>query len=152
MAYWCLYRGSSRIQIMKTEFRVKVRNILFADSWSFLLCMMGGVLLGASVILSPLFALLMPLVLAAIFWRVSLIKSTIAQGRIVTAIIDRKRFVKGEWLVYYTFNACGKDYQKRAAIVSFGLPIEVDEALPVVYDPKKPERAFMPKLYGARKV
>lgn len=122
--------------------QAKIGKILFTDFLSFVLTLASIASL-IFIVSIPLLLLWLPL----LWWRVSLIKRTLENGTAVTGLIAERLFIRGEWIVWYVYQADGQKYRARNAVIAFKLPFQRMEQVTVVYDPEQPERAFLPILY-----
>ncbi len=127
-----------------------IGKILFKDYFSVLLLLACVI----SIVISKVYGIsifLLILWLPLLIRRVGLIKKTIETGEITQGILASKHFFRGEWTIWYVFMVGDQVYKVRNFVIAFKLPFREKDWVSVAYDRQKPQRAFLPVLYAARK-
>jgi len=124
-----------------------VWRVLHTDYWSFLL-LFSVIVTGFFVPAQP-FLVLPLLVLLTVFnlLRVRLIRRTFETGSSTEARVVGRSFSRGLWTATYEFEVEDRTVKANDDYLSFRMPIEIGDRYPVVFDPQRPERAFLKPFF-----
>lgn len=127
-----------------------VARVLRTDYWSFLL-VVGHLLAPFLAVGMPLVGVpalvLLPVVLVA---RVRAIRRTFATGATTEAVVVGRGFSRGLWTAAYEIQVDGRTLEVKDDYLSFRMPIEIGDRFPAVYDPARPERAYLEPFFQAK--
>ena len=75
-------------------------------------------------------------------------KRLILSGKTTTGVITESYFVRAFWQVNFEYEVHGEKQKGSHGIISFRKPAEVDDQVPVHFDPEDPEDCVIPHLFS----
>lgn len=120
-------------------------RVVWTDYWSFLLF-----LLTASCTVFFFFILTIPLALLSGYFlikRTQMIRDVFGKGVAVTALITKKRFTRGEWLLCYRYSYDGIVYERGNYILKLWIKLRQGDSAEVYINPAQPKQAFLSQFY-----
>lgn len=120
-------------------------RVVWTDYWSFLLF-----LLTASCTIFFFFILTIPLALLSGYFlikRTQMIRDVFGKGVAVTALITKKRFTRGEWLLCYRYSYDGIVYERGNYILKLWIKLRQGDSAEVYINPAQPKQAFLSQFY-----
>lgn len=120
-------------------------RVVWTDYWSFLLF-----LLTAICAIFFFFILTIPLALLSGYFlikRTQMIRDVFGKGVAVTALITKKRFTRGEWLLCYRYSYDGIVYERGNYILKLWIKLRQGDSAEVYINPAQPKQAFLSQFY-----
>lgn len=117
-------------------------RVVWTDYWSFLLT--------ASCTVFFFFILTIPLALLSGYFlikRTQMIRDVFGKGVAVTALITKKRFTRGEWLLCYRYSYDGIVYERGNYILKLWIKLRQGDSAEVYINPAQPKQAFLSQFY-----